>query len=372
LNTARLAAASVAAVALMSTSPTARAAGTPFQGLLRSRDLTSFGFPRLDMRPARTTSFEPEAWAFEAVLGYQNTWALSQNVERFLKSVEPEGRRDLSTYAAQIEALPGEKYLVDLEAANLDLVFHHRISARWTGFLIAGAVSYQGGFFDSGIEGFHRIFGLGQSGRLAATRNQVNELYALKSAPSARFNASAVGGLTDPVIGFRHTGASPMRQWAYALEGAVKVPIAGTRAMLSTGRFDVGVQGSLQRFWNRDALYLDLSAVYYAGAAGLVPQDAQVVPTVVVGYERIVGTQTSLVLQGYISRSTFSRRQTDLDELLGRKYQLSFGVRHRMDDLQLSCGFTENLQNVNNTPDIGFQFGIAYEPPRRASLRGSR
>lgn len=25
-------------------------------------------------------------------------------------------------------------------------------------------------------------------------------------------------------------------------------------------------------------------------------------------------------------------------------------------------GITENVQNINNTPDIGFQFGFAYVP----------
>jgi hypothetical protein len=25
-------------------------------------------------------------------------------------------------------------------------------------------------------------------------------------------------------------------------------------------------------------------------------------------------------------------------------------------------GFTENVQNINNTPDIGLQFGFAYVP----------
>ena len=47
-----------------------------FYGMLRSRDLTPFGFLRLDMRPAHAMSIEPHTFAFEAELGYQNTWAL--------------------------------------------------------------------------------------------------------------------------------------------------------------------------------------------------------------------------------------------------------------------------------------------------------
>jgi hypothetical protein len=342
--------------------PHAYAAGSQFQGLLRSRDLTSFGLQRLDMRPAPAASFPPDTWAVEAVLGYQNTWALSQNVERYLKSVEPGGRRDLSTRYADIMALPGEKFLVDLEAANLDLILHYRVSERWTGYFIASAVSYQGGMFDSTIEGFHRTFGLGTAGRLAASRNQFNEIYALKSVRYTSFDAPTNGGITDPTLGFRYTSPARMQHWAFSIGGAVKIPIAGERAMLSTGRTDVGIQGSLQRFWNHDALYLDVAAVYYDGAAGPVPQDAQVIPTVVIGYERVIGKRTSLNLQGYVSNSVYSRRQTDIDELLGAKYQLTFGIQHRFDRLQLAFGVTENLQNINNTPDISAQVGVTYVP----------
>jgi hypothetical protein len=67
-------------------------------------------------------------------------------------------------------------------------------------------------------------------------------------------------------------------------------------------------------------------------------------------------------LQGYASRSVYRRAQTDLDELLSDKFQLSLGVRHRFDNLLTSFAVTENLQNLNNTPDIGFQLGFAWAP----------
>ena len=60
----------------------------------------------------------------------------------------------------------------------------------------------------------------------------------------------------------------------------------------------------------------------------------------------------------------YRERQTDLDELLGEKYQLSIGVRHRYENMLFTFGITENLQNYNNTPDIGFQLGFACVPER--------
>src|SRR5262245_65354236 len=64
-----------------------------FYGLLRQRDLSPFGFLRLDMRPAHAVSIEPGSWAIETEIGYQNTWALSKNVEDYFVSLEPTGRR---------------------------------------------------------------------------------------------------------------------------------------------------------------------------------------------------------------------------------------------------------------------------------------
>lgn len=364
MNTSRLAAATLATAALfLSTSPV-QASDSQFYGLLRSRDLTTFGFLRLDMRPAYAVSIEPGTWAIETELGYQNTWALSPNVEHYLESVEPAGRRDLSTRYDDIMALPGEKYLLDLESANFDLTVHYKFSDHWTAYVIASAVSYQGGFLDSTIEGFHKTFGFSTFGRKAASRNQVNILYDLKSVQYASFGSPTDGGITDPTIGFRYTGFDTFDQWAFSLEGAVKVPVAGQRTLLSTGKTDVGLQGSLQRFWDHHALYLDVAAVYYAGAGEPVPQKAQIVPTVVFGYERTIGKRTNLNLQGYVSKSVYSHSETDLDELLGLKYQLTLGVRHRFDRVLLSFGITENLQNINNTPDIGLQLGLAYIPGR--------
>src|SRR5262245_39690790 len=93
-----------------------------FYGMLRSRDLTPFGFLRLDMRPAHAVAIEPGSFAFEAELGYQNTWALSANVEKYLNGLESAGapRRDIGPAEVQaIRDLPGENYLLDLESATL-------------------------------------------------------------------------------------------------------------------------------------------------------------------------------------------------------------------------------------------------------------
>lgn len=346
--------------------PAAHAAdddGGQLFGLLRSRDLTPFGFLRLDMRPAHAISIKPGSWALETEFAYQNTWALSPEVEGYLSGLEPTGRRELGPAELQaIRDLPGENYLIDMELALLDVTFHYKISDIWTAYIIASGVSYQGGFLDSSIEGFHDTFGFSSFGRPAVKRNQVNLIYDLKSTQFASLGNPTDGGLLDPTLGVRYTGWKLPGKWHLATELAIKVPVAGRRELLSTGRTDYGMQVSLQHRGQRQAFYVDAAAVYYDGASQVSPTGSQVIPTLIVGYERMLTPRTNVNLQGYISQSVYSRHETDLDELLGDKYQLSLGVRHRHNNVLLTFGITENLQNINNTPDIGFQLGIAWVP----------
>jgi ABC-type amino acid transport substrate-binding protein len=332
-----------------------------FMGLLRARDLTPFGYLRLDMRPSHALSETSARWAIETEVAYQNTWALSPEVERYLNALP--GRREIGPNELQaIRDLPGENYLVDLELAQLDVTLHYRIANDLSAYLILSGASYSGGFLDGAIEEFHDAFGFSTFGRTAAARNDVNVLLDLKSSQTEIMEEPTEGGLLDPTIGLRYSGIAMPEKWKLVIETAVKVPIDGRRTLLSTGRVDYGLQATLQRFSDQQAVYLNAAAVYYSGTKGLAATDSQIVPTIVLGYERRIGQRTNAILQAYASPSTYSRDETDLDELLGMKYQLSLGVHHRRGGQLWSFAITENLQNINNTPDIGFQLGWAYVP----------
>jgi hypothetical protein len=334
-----------------------------FYGLLRSRDLTPFGFLRLDMRPAHAVSIAPGTWALETEIGYQNTWALSPEVEKYLVSLEPTGRRRIGPAEVQaIRDLPGENYLLDLETALYDMTFHYKLSRDWTAYAIVSAITYQGGFLDSTIESFHDAFGFSSFGRPAVARDQSALVFDLKGSQIVLLERPTDGGLADPTIGLRYTGFQPLANWRLSLESAVKLPVAGRRLLLSTGRTDVGFQASLQRPGRNHAIQIDLAAVYYDGASEPARHDSQVIPTLIVGYEYKLTANTNVNLQAYVSKSVYSHDQTDLDELLGTKYQYSIGLRHRRNNMIFTFGFTENVQNINNTPDVGLQLGFAYVP----------
>ena len=334
-----------------------------FYGMLRERDLTPFGFLRLDMRPAHAVSIEPHSFALEVSLGYQNTWALSRDVEKYLVGLEPQGRRAMTPEVVdEILAIPGENYLLDLESATADFMLHYKLSSQWTVYGIATFVSYHGGFMDSGIESFHDAFGFSTFGRPAIARNETSVILNLKGAQAVLLDSPTTSGFMDPVLGLRYTGINLPGRWEMSVETAVKVPLEGQRMLLSTGRTDYGLQVSVRRLGKRNAFHMDMAGVYYAGESTPVPHESQIVPTLILGWERQLTARTNLNLQGYVSTSVYTREQTDLDELLTEKFQLSLGLRHRFDCCLLSFGITENLQNLNNTPDVGLQLGFAWAP----------
>ncbi len=329
-------------------------------GLLRSRDLTPFGFLRLDMRPAHAVSGPPGNWAVEVDVGYQNTWALSPNVENYLNSLP--GRRQLGPAEVQaIRNLPGEAYLVDLELGLLDLTFHRKLTDYWGIYATFSAVTYSGGFMDGGIEWFHERFGLSQVGRPAVNRNDINVILDLKGTQlyQPRLPDS---GLLDPTFGLRYTANQTPAPWNLVVEAAVKVPIDGERAFLSTGKYDFGLQITLQRFMQRHAAYGSLAAVYTRGSDTALSYSTQVVPTAILGYEYALGDRTNLNVQFYASPSVYKHSDTGLPGLLDPKYMISAGVRYRIGSSLLTFAVTENLINYNNSPDIGFQIGWAYSP----------
>jgi hypothetical protein len=340
--------------------PMAAAQDAAFYGLLRARDLTPFGYLRLDMRPGFSGTREPGRWTIETDFAYQNTWVTSPQVGKYLNSLP--GRRELGPAELQaIRDLPGENYLVDLELAQVDMAINYQLSERWGAYAIVSGASFGGGFLDGAIEGFHDLIG-SSFGRPAARRNDYNVLFDLKSSQYAAFESPGEGGWLDPVIGIRYTAVSADERWRMSLESAVKIPLSHRAAALSTGRTDVGAQVAVQRFSGRHALYLNVAAVYYAGIDNFLPEPARVLPTLIVGYERRLTPRTNAIFQGYVSRSVYGRAQTELEELRDPKILLSAGIHHRRGAHLISVALTENAGNINNTPDIGLQVGWSFNP----------
>jgi Protein of unknown function (DUF3187) len=328
-----------------------------FQGLLRVRDLTPFGFRRLDMRPSHAAFGAPGAWGIEVEVAHQNTWALSNNVVDYLGG-RPRGSFTPAD-AAALRRMPGEAYLVDLELALLDIAYNRKLTPHLGMYAVLSVASQAGGFLDSSIESFHKSLGIGSAGRQYVTRDQVNIFYKLKDRQVTLLDMTAEDAFLDPVFGLRYATSTERKASNLVFEVAIKLPIRNADAF-STGRFDAGVQTTGQWFRGRHAWYLSAAAVYVGGSGGPFSMPNMIVPTGIAGYEFRWLESTNLVAQLYVSRSAFSKGQTDLHELRSEKYQLSLGLRRRVGAGLWTFGFTENVINHNNTPDIGLQVGYTH------------
>jgi hypothetical protein len=339
----------------------ATTAARHFYGPLRARDLTPFGYLRLDMRPAFSGEIAPGKWAVESELGFQNTWALSGRVEEYLRRF-PERRSLTADDVAALRAMPGESYLVDLELAELDVTLHRQFTHDLGAYAIVSGAAYGGGELDGLVEQIHSAFGRANMGRRGVERGQMNVVMNLDSLQYASLDAHSRSGLLDPTLGLRYTGVSLPAPWSVVLEAAVKVPLAGERQFLSTGRLDAGVQASFMRRGVDHALYGSVSIVDYAGSDGDAQPDARVVPTLILGLESHLTRRVHSIVQVYASPSIYDDDDTSLRSLTSNKYLLSLGLRYHYGAQLFTFAVTENLANMSNTPDVGFQLGWAYRP----------
>lgn len=339
--------------------PSSPSSIVPWQvGLLRVRDLTPFGITRLDMLPAHAVPATPGTWALEVNLSYQNTYVLSPNVEEYLRETRGSTARARLTQEEVdgILALPDDAYYVDGELGLFDLTLHHRFDDHWGAYVTLPVFYYGGGFLDSTIEGFHEGVGLSAAGRDIAERNQFQFAYRVGDDRFGGLEAPA-GGVGDPVVALRYSLVPFPERWQVVLEAAAKIPWDGERTLLSSGKADFGTQISFQRWWRANALYLTLNGTYYAGTKTAPGDDAQVIPTALLGYEFRFTQRTNAILQVYASRSTV--RDTTITELSDNKYQATLGVQSRRGKSVLRFAVTENLANFSNTPDVGLTLSYA-------------
>jgi len=83
-----------------------------------------------------------------------------------------------------------------------------------------------------------------------------------------------------------------------------------------------------------------------------------VIPTMTAAYEIGVTDHTNAILQVYASQSTV--RDSTIAEIRANKYQASLGLRSRRGHLIYGFAVTENLENFENTPDVGASLTLAW------------
>lgn len=342
------------AMAAAALSSPAQADGEPdLLGPLRLRDLTPFALQRLDFLPASASARYPEGWALEANVSYTNTFIMSGNVSDYL---EARGSRDPLSAAdfAALGALEGDAFYFDGSISVFNLTFHYGVSESLAVYGILPVHRYHGGSLDAAIESFHRQAGFSDFGRDLVARDQFQGYFRINGKETVLMDAPRGTGLADPVLGLRKRGLS-VGDWDVVLELAAKLPVGADDPLFSSGHADIGAQVSFQRQWQDNGLYFSLSHIWFGGSDSLASVRRHI-PSLTAAWETRVGERTSVILQATAARSIF-RGETD-PELAANQYQLSAGIRRQHGPLHYTFALTENVVNFNNTPDIGFHFGI--------------
>jgi hypothetical protein len=144
-------------------------------------------------------------------------------------------------------------------------------------------------------------------------------------------------------------------------DAAVKLGFRDHDFFHSSGKTDYGVQVSVERFFRRQALYLTVAQVYFAGVEGTLidprPNFRKWLLTTVGGVEFKILGKVNGILQ--ISASPSVIQNTPLEELTEDKYQMSGGVQTFRNGWVYRLAVTENLNNLRNTPDIGATLSMA-------------
>ena len=318
-----------------------------------------YGFLFLHL-PALSAEIPPlHAWGFEAWTTVTNNFIYSDNVGDFLAartSRAPMTAADFDTIAA---TNPGQDYYYfDGEITST----YARVATTVAPSFAVGArfsvVSVSGGQgMDGFVEGFHSLFGLGQSYRDVVTRGQTTS--AIRIGAQEDFNPENPRvGVGDPIAFAIWAPERGMGAWRMSVVAGIKVPIGSTSKRLSTGRADFGTAFALTG---------DLGRWYVNFNGGVMfPGDIEFFPGLdpvpMFGLAGSFGCRfrtTSLWVQLQWEQSPL-RHATDMtlsddiyDVSLGMRFPLAGGVRGFV-------ALTENVVAFESSSDIGFHGGVTW------------
>lgn len=294
-----------------------------------------------------------------------NYFQVSQEVEDYLQATRGEYPRSLDEDDVDyIINLPeGKGFYIDGELLFANAFFVYGLTDSVDLAMRLSFVDYSGGSLDDVIFGFHDAFGLGQQGRPYVSDNKFQ--YAIGGDGqlfTSSLGRAPKGGMLDPQLFLRYGLRMPESPWSASLALGVKPPLhTSSTNLIGTDRWDFGVLIGLERRWTRDVFVLNAALVYpgkiVAEDSGDASFNRPLMPSINLSWiHRLKHWKNAEVFAQAMYaehplRDLFDSEFTDLDFQLtgGLKWHTRYGV--------FAFGMTENLFNMDNTPDIGFHVG---------------
>jgi hypothetical protein len=327
-------------------------------GPLRFRDqfVLSVGFLAFDPTPAEVAA--PGAWELDAVWTTASSWALSPGVELELEARDQRGPLD----RGQLLRLVGESseqglLFADGEVSRTVLAVRRGFRPGLEIELAIPLVRFSGGGLDGFIESFHDSAGLQQAGRLGARKD---EFFLLLDTSTVDFTEQQSSSLElgDLVLSAKYRILDQKSQpLTLSVSVVAKLPTGAEEPLSTSGEVDLGARVLGGRALGSWSLHGSLG-ILRLGHSELFGLDSQTLFSGMAAAERVFRTRTSVVFQGAVSESPFE--ELEFSRIGERSVQFTAGIKQALGKRTvLFAGFTENLENFNNSADVNLHLGIS-------------
>ena len=250
-----------------------------------------------------------------------------------------------------VESRPQESLLVDGESDVLTLTYEDSVGQSWRYRFTAPLIHDSGGFLDSAISSWHRLFGFPQGFRPFYPKNEIVYAYSGHGNVDITQSQSGIGDISGEMGWYPIDDAHR----TVSFWGGLEAPTGSASKLMGDGAWDgaVWAHGALR--WPKWQLGAELGVAQpfgdeiFAGAAHKTAVFARFAAT------RALGSLWSLraQLDGQSGRVEDSNIR-----FLGPSLELTVGAVRRLGkNWRLEFGFAEDAA-VNTAPDITFFLGI--------------
>ena len=317
--------------------------------------------PFLDFGPADASATEPGRIAGTEETAYASTFSSTWHALRFHKGFGLVGKPFTEAEAEAIHAqFPGDiVFFLESDLLRESVVGRFGLTPALSVSAELVYVSHDAIHGGSSIEGFHRAFGIPQSGRDEFPSDNFDILI-------QRRNRDITLDDTVPASGFGDTTATlswrPAANGAFRFgaDAAMKAPTGSARDLNGSGSWDGGVLAFARRDGSRWTL--DAEAGWIVPGRWKNAADLQTAPfaRALLAATCRTGARTWVGLSTTLEQSVFHRE--DLGDLSHMGMEVALGVQHRFQS-KWSAGLTltENVPSLGDRADVGLALRIRVQ-----------
>ncbi|MHB8058452.1 MAG: DUF3187 family protein [Desulfuromonadaceae bacterium] len=258
-----------------------------------------------------------------------------------------------------------EQITLDGETWRVAFAARYGFAPGWDAGVEIPYLVQGGGFLDSFIIDWHKVFGLPQGGRDGTANNRMNYSYRKDGLQrlSADRSGSGVGDISL-TAGFNlYDGGDVANHDRLALKGAVKLPTGDSAYLRGSGGTDVMLQlcGSTTRYseWGSLGVYGSLGVLAMSKGDVLRDQRNPVAGAATLGFGWGPAAWISFKMQ--LNGHTPMYHGSTLDELSSSTLMLIAGGALRLPgEYLLDIGVAEDLA-VGAAPDVNFHLGLSKQ-----------